>query len=166
MPAQAAFHDQRDKTASQLRSESEELLLALIAQTCIQLQTAIDSRFRPLGLTAQEAALIRCAESKSRSSGELASVVGREKGGVTRHLDKLEARGLIERFTSSRDRRVTLVRATQLGRELAPRCRKTFLEVRSELLGEFLEVEIHQLLGVLSVGFRRGWERALCSCRM
>jgi hypothetical protein len=50
----------------------------------------------------QEAALlIRCAEAKSRSSGELASVIGRDKGRVTRHLDKLEARGLIERFTSS-----------------------------------------------------------------
>jgi DNA-binding transcriptional ArsR family regulator len=58
----------------------------------------------------QEAALlIRCAEAKSRSSGELASVIGRDKGRVTRHLDELEARGLIERFTSSRDRRVTLV---------------------------------------------------------
>jgi DNA-binding MarR family transcriptional regulator len=108
MPAQAAFDEQRDKTASHLRSESEELRLALIAQTCIPLQTAMDSRFRPLGLTAQEAALlIRCAEAKSRSSGGLASVIGRDNGGVTRHLDKLESRGLIERFTSSRDRRVT-----------------------------------------------------------
>jgi DNA-binding MarR family transcriptional regulator len=123
----------------------------LIAQTGIQLQTAMDFRFRPLGLTAQEAALlIRCAEAKSRSSGKLASVIGRDKGGVTRHLDKLEARGLIERFASSRDRRVTLVRATRLGPKLAPRCSETFLEARSQLLGEFLEVEIHQLLGVLS----------------
>ena len=151
MPGQATFHDQHDKTASQLRSESEELLLALITQTGIQLQTAMDSRFRPLGLTAQEAALlIRCAEARSRSSGELASVIGRDKGGVTRHLDKLEARGFIERFTSSRDRRVTLVRATQLGRRLAPRCGEAFLEARSQFLGEFLEVEIHQVLGVLS----------------
>jgi hypothetical protein len=38
MPGRAAFHDQRDKTASHFRSESEELLLALIAQTGIQLQ--------------------------------------------------------------------------------------------------------------------------------
>jgi len=151
MPGQAAIHDQGDKTASLLRIESEELLLALIARTGIQLQTVMDSRFRPLGLTAQEAALlIRCAEAKSRSSGELASVIGRDKGGVTRHLDKLEARGLIERFTSSRDRRVTLVRATQLGRKLAPRCGEAFLEARSQLLGDLFEVEIHQLLGVLS----------------
>jgi DNA-binding MarR family transcriptional regulator len=151
MPGQAAFHDQRDKTASHFRSESEQLLLALIAQTGIRLQTAMDSRFRPLGLTAQEAALlICCAEAKSRSSGELASVIGRDKGGVTRHLDKQEARGLIERFTSSRDRRVTMVRATRLSRKLAPRCGKAFLEARSQFLGEFLEVEIHQLLGMLS----------------
>jgi DNA-binding MarR family transcriptional regulator len=151
MPGQAAFHHQRDKTASHLRSESEELLLALLTQTGIQLQTAMDSRFRPLGLTAQEAALlIRSVEAKSRSSGELASVIGRDKGGVTRHLDKLEARGLIERFTSSRDQRVRLVRATQLGRKLALRCGEAFLEARSQLLEEFLEVEIHQVLGVLS----------------
>jgi DNA-binding MarR family transcriptional regulator len=150
MSGQAAFHDQRGKTASHFRSESEELL-ALIAQTGIQLQNAMDSRFRPLGLTAQEAALlIRCAEARSRSSGELASVIGRDKGGVTRHLDKLEARGFIERFTSSRDRRVRLVRATQLGRKLAPRCGEAFLGAQSQFLGEFLEVEIHQLLGVLS----------------
>jgi len=95
MPARAAFHGQRDKTASHQRSE--ELLLALIAQTGIQLQTATNFRLRPLGLTAQEAALlIRCAEAKSRSSGKLASVIGRDNR------------------------------------------------------GEFLEVEIHQLLGVLS----------------
>src|ERR1700751_4951676 len=121
MPAQAAFHDQRDKTASHLRSESGQLLLPFFAQTGIQLQTAMDSRFRPLGLTAQEAALlIRCAEAKSRSSGELASVIGRDKGGVTRHPDKLEARGLIERFTSSRDRRGWMGPAHSLCRQLAP----------------------------------------------
>jgi hypothetical protein len=53
MPGRAAFHDQRDKTASHFRRESEELLLALIAQTGIQLQNAMDARFRPFGLTAR-----------------------------------------------------------------------------------------------------------------
>ena len=151
MRSQIATHERRDKGASQPRSESEELLLALIAQTGIQLQSAMDSRFRPLGLTAQEAALlIRCAETNSKSSGELAAVMGRDKGGVTRHLDKLEARGLIERFASSRDRRVTLVRATRRGRRLLPACRKTFVETRSLLLEDLFDVEIHQLMGVLS----------------
>lgn len=151
MPIQAAIHERRDKSTLHVRSESEELLLALIAQTSIQLQSAMDSRFRPLGLTAQEAALlIRCADAKSISSGELSAVIGRDKGGVTRHLDKLEARGLIERFASSRDRRVTLVRATHRGRRLLPACKKTFIETRSAFLDGLFDVEIHQLTGVLS----------------
>jgi len=166
MTERASHHVHRHY-ASHSRSEREELLFALIARTGIQLQDALDSHLRPLGLTAQEAALlVRCADSNAKSSGDLAAIMGRDKGGVTRHLDKLEARGLIQRFPNVRDRRVTLVRATPRGRRLAPRCRTTFLEARTQLLEEFFDVEIHQLSGVLSrISARLGTgKRTLLEC--
>jgi DNA-binding MarR family transcriptional regulator len=168
MTRQLASQQGRDNNALHLRSEMEELLFALIAQTGIQLQNALDSRFRPLGLTAQEAALVvRCVEARAKSSGELARIMGRDKGGITRHLDKLQARGLIERYSDPRDRRVTLVRATQRGHRLAPRCKETFLAARAQSLEELFDVEMHQLTDALfRISTRLGTsKRKLLECK-
>lgn len=150
MAGHAALHENGVRP-SRARTESEERLFTQLGQAGIRLQALLDSRFRALGVTAQEAALlIRCCEAKERSSTELAAGMSRDKGGITRHLHKLQAHGLIQRFHNPRDRRVTLIRATQRGRNLVPRCRQIFLQVRSSLLQDLFDVELHQLSTALS----------------
>lgn len=151
MLAQTLVPEGRHRTSFHARSESEELLLALIGQVSIQLQNSLDARFRPLGVTAQEAAvLLRCAEKTEISSGELAAMMFRDKGGITRHLNRLAAKGFINRSPSPRDRRLTMVCATPRGRRLAPRCREIFLKTRARVLDDLFDVELQQVFTALS----------------
>jgi len=151
MLAPTVIPEGRPRTSLHARSDSEELLLALIGQVSIQLQSILDSRFRPLGVTAQEAALLlRCAGKIEISSGELAAMMFRDKGGITRHLNRLAAKGLINRSPNPRDRRLTMIRATARGRRLAPRCRDIFLKTRAGVLNDLFDVELHQVFATLS----------------
>lgn len=151
MAAPTVIHEAHHKKRFHARSDSEELLLSLIGQVSIQLQNILDTRFRPLGLTAQEAALLlRCAETSEISSGELAAMMFRDKGGITRHLQRLAAKGMINRAPNPRDRRLTMVRATARGRRLAPRCRDIFLRTRAGVLNDLFDVELHQVFAALS----------------
>ena len=151
MLAQSLISESRPKSSVHARSNSEELLLALIGQVSIQLQSNLDARFRPLGVTAQEAALLlRCAEKSEISSGELAAMMFRDKGGITRHLNRLAAKGMVHRSPNPRDRRLTMIRATARGRRLAPRCRDIFLKTRAGVLNDLFDVELHQVFAALS----------------
>lgn len=151
MAAPTVIHEVHHKTRFHARSDSEELLLSLIGQVSIQLQNILDTRFRPLGVTAQEAALLlRCAENSEISAGELAAMMFRDKGGVTRHLNRLAAKSLVHRSPNPRDRRLTMVCATARGRRLAPRCREVFLKTRALLLDDLFDVELQQVFAALS----------------
>ena len=63
----------------------KDLLISWLFQTCIRLQTSLDRRFLRLGMTLQEASvLLRCAEAKRITPGQLATALGRDKGKITR----------------------------------------------------------------------------------
>jgi len=54
----------------------------------------MDRCFLKFGLTVQEATLLlRCAEMQRITPGKLAAIVGRDKGKVTRVIDRLESSG-------------------------------------------------------------------------
>jgi len=151
MAAPTVIPEAHHKTRIHARSDSEELLLSLIGQVSIQLQNILDARFRPLGVTAQEATLLLCcAENSEISAGELAAMMFRDKGGVTRHLNRLAAKGLVHRSPNPRDRRLTMVCATARGRRLAPRCRDIFLRTRALVLDDLFDVELQQVFAALS----------------
>src|SRR6202163_4756533 len=70
----------------------KDLLTSWLFQTCIKLQTSLDRRFLRFGMTVQEASvLLRCVEAQKISPGELSTVLGRDKGMITRFIDRLEA---------------------------------------------------------------------------
>jgi len=137
MLEQSAGHQRNGESRSENRGASDERLLELVLRLGIQLQTVPDRRSQSLGVTAQEAALlVRCSEARELSAGNLARLMGRDKGGITRHLDSLEAKGLVQRMPKVRDRRITIVQVTPLGQRLMPRCMGIFLEMRARLLDE------------------------------
>jgi len=102
-------------------------------------------------MTAQEASvLVHCAEEGETSAGKLARVMGRDKGKITRFVDRLEASGFVSRRNDSRDHRLLIIKATSKGLRFAPQLKTRFEEVRSQFFEGVLNVDIDKLETVLS----------------
>lgn len=111
-----------------------EVLIATLLRTSIKLQKHLDQRFRRLGMTAQEASVLLIAvEARRITPGGLAHSLGRDKGKVTRFIQRLVARNLIRRKVKPQDRRVAELEPTSRGRAIAPRLRVVFDEIRDDL---------------------------------
>jgi len=134
-----------------IREWQAELSISRLFLTSIRLQTAFDRCFSQFGMTAQEAAvLVHCAEEGETSAGKLATAMGRDKGKITRFVDRLEAGGFLTRRNDPRDHRLLIIKATSRGRRVAPNLRIRFEEVRSQFFQGILNVDIDKLETVLS----------------
>jgi DNA-binding MarR family transcriptional regulator len=127
-----------------------ELSIARLFRTSIRLQTAFDRCFSQFGMTAQEAAvLVHCTEEGETSAGKLAKAMGRDKGKITRFVDRLERGGFITRRSAPRDHRLSIIKATNKGRRFAPHLKTRFEEVRSQFFHGVRNVDIDKLETVL-----------------
>jgi DNA-binding MarR family transcriptional regulator len=134
-----------------IREWQAELSISRLFRTSIRLQTAFDRCFSRFGMTAQEAAvLVHCAEEGETSAGKLAKVMGRDKGKITRFVDRLETGGFLTRRSDARDHRLSIIKATSKGRRFAPQLKSRFEEVRSQFFQGVLNVDIDKLETVLS----------------
>jgi len=128
----------------------KELLLSWTFQTCFKLQACLDRRFLNFGMTFQEAVvLMRCVEAGAIAPGRLALILARDKGKITRFVDRLESAELVKRSVNPRDRRYSVIKATPKGKRLAERIASTFEEVRNELFVSVLDCDIERLSKVL-----------------
>jgi MarR family transcriptional regulator for hemolysin len=128
----------------------KDLLVSWLFQTCIKLQTSLDRCFLKFGLTTQEATLLlRCAEMQRTTPGKLAAIVGRDKGKVTRIIDRLASSGLVTREIYARDRRYSIIRATTKGKLLARELAHVFGSIRTELFVGIRESDVLQLGAML-----------------
>lgn len=138
-------------TYSGIREWQAELSISRLFRTSIRLQTAFDRCFSQFGVTAQEAAvLVHCAGEGETSAGQLAKAMGRDKGKITRFLDRLEAGGFLTRKSDPDDRRLLIIRATNKGRRVAPQLKARFEEIRSQFFQGIANVDINQFEAVLS----------------
>ena len=129
---------------------SKDLLVSWLFQTCFKLQTTMDRCFLKFGLTVQEATLLlRCAEMQRITPGKLAAIVGRDKGKVTRVIDRLESSGLVTREMYARDRRYSILRATRKGKLLARELAYVFDSIRTELFLGIPASDVFQLGAML-----------------
>jgi DNA-binding MarR family transcriptional regulator len=134
-----------------IREWQAELSISRLFRTSIRLQTAFDRCFGQFGLTAQEAAvLVHCAQEGETSAGRLAKAIGRDKGKITRFVDRLEAGGFLTRKSNPRDHRLLIIKATSKGRRFAPHLKARFEEVRGQFFDGVLNVDIDKLETVLS----------------
>jgi DNA-binding MarR family transcriptional regulator len=134
-----------------IREWQAELSISRLFRTSIRLQTAFDRCFSQFGMTAQEAAvLVHCAEEGETSAGKLAATMGRDKGKITRFVDRLEASGFLTRKSDPRDHRLSIIKATSRGRRVVPHLKMRFEEVRSQFFEGVLNVDIDKLETVLS----------------
>src|SRR5271168_5610384 len=143
--------EQTDRKHAGIREWQAELSISRLFRTSIRLQTAFDRCFSQFGMTAQEAAvLVHCAEEGDISAGKIAKAMGRDKGKITRFVDRLEAGGFLSRSSDPRDHRLLIIKATTKGRRVTPHLKVRFEEVRSQFFQGILNVDIDRLEAVLA----------------
>jgi DNA-binding MarR family transcriptional regulator len=140
-------------------SNPDEHIGFMISDVARLMRTVFDRRVRRLGLTrAQWLALTRLHRRPGASQSELAEMMEVEKATVGRLVDRLEAKGWVERRAQAGDRRVNRVYLTsealrlhkriwhiaettvedalaQLSRREAAQLRKLLGHVKSRLIG-------------------------------
>ena len=93
-----------------------------IVRLAARFQEAFDEAFRDLGITDRDygvlAPLRRAGSPFTLTPTELARHKMITSGGMTAALDRLERQGLLERLPNPADRRGSLVRLTERGREV------------------------------------------------
>src|SRR5450631_1917346 len=128
----------------------KDLLTFWLFQTCIKLQTSLDRRFLRWGMTVQEAnVLLRCVEAQRITPGQLAIALGRDKGKITRFVDRLESSRLVRREIGRRDRRFLILKPTAKGKQVARELASVFDSIREELFAGISESDVLRLGKVL-----------------
>lgn len=79
----------------------------------------------------------------------LSRELGIDAGAMTRSLDRLEAKGLVQRERSTTDRRVVHLALTDAGRTVAAQVPGVLADVLNGHLSDFSHAEWQQLLGLL-----------------
>jgi DNA-binding MarR family transcriptional regulator len=146
-----ATRQKSERKYASIREWQAELSISRLFRTSIRLQTAFDRCFSKFGMTAQEAAvLVHCADEGETSAGKLAKAMRRDKGKITRFVDRLETSGFITRKSDPRDHRLSIIKATGRGQRVAPQLKMRFEEVRRQFFEGVLNVDIDKLETVLS----------------
>ncbi|MFF4986474.1 MarR family winged helix-turn-helix transcriptional regulator [Streptosporangium saharense] len=122
---------------------------SLVSQVGRDLRAATEARLASFDVTAQQAAVLLHAARHESSPNQLAAQLGTDTAGMTRLLDRLEAKGLILRRPRPGDRRSVVVELTGEGRELVPRLVPVFGHIAHGLLEGFSEEEVEQLVALL-----------------
>ena len=121
-----------------------------------ELRASLDRAFAETGLTSQQAALILHVFGGESSPSALAGLLGIDTAGITRMLDRLEAKGLLSRGVDRDDRRAIRVRLTSAGEELAPSLPAVFDRVSSELVGSLDLARVSHTLKTMSENLAQG----------
>ena len=110
----------------------------------------VDRALEPRGLThAQWVPLLKLHLGYASTVAELARECTQDTGAMTRLLDRLEAKGLVQRVRSSQDRRVVNLELTESGREIVKDIPAVLCEVQNDFLQGLSVEEWQQLKGLL-----------------
>ncbi len=135
----------RDSTESQ-----EEQVLSLLFRASIRLQSALDRYFIQFNMTAQESAmLVICVRLGEVSAGKLARTMLRDKGKITRFVDRLEEREFLVRRSNERDHRIRIICATGKARRVAPHLEMVFREIYKALFSGIPSGELDKVQDIL-----------------
>lgn len=97
----------------------ENYLAALLARASLLISSEFHEVVRAHGLSvAQWRILASLSDGQAISTGRLAQIVLAKQPTVTRQLDRMQAKGYIERLEQGSDRRFTWVRITSSGQEV------------------------------------------------
>jgi len=116
----------------------DDYLPALLAQASQLISSEFHEVARQHGFSVSEwRVMASLAGGKPISIGQLAQVTVTKQPTVTRLLDRMEARGQVERLPHESDRRITLVRITQSGAKAVERLMELAREHELRVLEPF-----------------------------
>ncbi|MGE0807681.1 MAG: MarR family winged helix-turn-helix transcriptional regulator [Burkholderiaceae bacterium] len=122
----------------------------LVRQLKSSLTRCIDAQILCHGLTdAQWAPLMLIKHRKASNAAELAQELEVDTGAMTRTIDRLEAKGLVRRSRSQRDRRVVFLELTEAGEQAVAHAPGVLADANNLHLQGFSEEEFRQLRGFL-----------------
>ncbi|CAK7075831.1 MarR family transcriptional regulator [Pseudomonas sp. S 311-6] len=122
----------------------------LMRSTLAVMRQEIERRMEPFGLTnAQWHPILKLYTGQADTVAELARGCMQDAGGMTRLLDRLEAKGLCRRKRCQTDRRVVRIELTPQGVEVASRIPVVLRDVHELGLQDFSAAEVGQLKSYL-----------------
>jgi DNA-binding MarR family transcriptional regulator len=122
----------------------------LLFQLMREMRGAIGRRAAKFDITPQQAfLLVRTLRRPEASPSDLSAEVGTDNAGMTRLVDRLEAKGLVARRNHPGDRRSIMIDLTDSGRELAPNLGPMFAAVERQLIAGFSDEEVSHLKALL-----------------
>ncbi len=137
-------------------SNPDEYIGFLISDAARLMRTAFDRRVRKLGLTrAQWMVLTRLHRNAGASQSELADMMEVEKATAGRLIDRLEAKGWVERRVQKGDRRVNRIYLTAEAERVHKRIWKIAEATVDDALADLSSGEAVQLQDLLGKVKRR-----------
>ena len=123
------------------------------AMTARLWRRTLDQRLAAAGITdASWSPLIRLDEAgDGLSQKELAALVGLDGSTLVRLLDRLEAKGQVERRADAADRRTKRLYLTVSGREAVHALRRHLQRIESEMLIDLADDQIDGMLDALAL---------------
>ncbi len=110
----------------------------------------MDAALKDLEISGQQMGILLSLTSGIATTPfELSKLLGIDTGLMTRMLDKLETKGLLERSRSVDDRRVVNLTLTDKGEEVAAQIPEIAPQVLNETLKQFTNAEIEDLRRLL-----------------
>jgi DNA-binding MarR family transcriptional regulator len=128
---------------------SGDLIPGLVFQVTREQRAVMERRLAPFDVTLQQASVLVRAGGQETSPHELAAATGTDNAGMTRLLDRLEAKGLVARRSHPSDRRALTIELTEVGAALAPRLRPVLASVSRDMLAGFSAEETGALSSLL-----------------
>lgn len=151
MPSRPSFVQKQIKQTKPFSSLEAEAGVGLVIVADI-LRRGCAAVVEQGGVTAQQynvLRILRGAGEEGLPTREVAARLIEKSPGITRFIDQLEARGLLERRRSTRDRRQVFCTITQAGLELLRKLDKPIEEWERQSLSMFHRRELKQLLQFL-----------------
>lgn len=124
---------------------------AQVSRLVTMMRREVELRMAAHGLTdAQWKPLWFIGSGRAANAIELAREMAIDAGAVTRLVDRLEAKGLIERERSERDRRVVHLRLTPAGQAVVAQVPPVLAAVNNDFLRGFSSAEWQLLMDLVA----------------
>ena len=128
----------------------EESVGAVLKGVIGSITNQVDRRLVDHDLThAQWVPLFKLAHGECATMAELARTLQQDPAAMTRALDRLEAKGLVQRTRSSSDRRVQNLELTDAGRQVAAVVPAVLADILNLHLAGFSHAEWRTLIDLL-----------------
>jgi DNA-binding MarR family transcriptional regulator len=96
-------------------------------------------------VTSAQYVILSTLASGADSASQICKGISYDAGAMTRMIDRLEQRGLLQRVRVADDRRTVKLQLTDEGKTLYPKMRASAIEVINGLLRGFTKAEARQL---------------------